>query len=131
MPRKPTRKLYRVAFAPNQNGKSREGRPCRSRSEMCSMPKGSTFRVVPPYSGLGSRPISVCEDFLRIPGLKTSSLSLRRHDPDQVPRVSPSCGRLSALLGSPHRRCAIRIISFSGGAIALEAADNEDETRER
>src|SRR2546421_1426795 len=26
---------------------------------------------------------------------------LRRHDPDQVPRVYPSCGILSALLGSP------------------------------
>jgi hypothetical protein len=131
MPRKPTRKLYRVAFAPNQNGKSREGRPCRSRSEMCSMPKGSTFRVVPPYSGLGSRPISVCDDFLRNPGLKTSSLSLRRHDPDQVPRVSPSRGRLSALLGSPHLRCAICIISFTGGAVALEAMDNGDETKTR
>src|SRR5437899_1253545 len=40
-------------------------------------------------------------DLLRIPGLKKSSRSLRRHDPDQVPRVSPSRGRLSALLGSP------------------------------
>src|SRR2546430_37108 len=39
---------------------------------------------------------------LRIPGLKTSSCSLRRYDPDQVPRVSPSRGRLSALLGSPE-----------------------------
>src|SRR2546430_75750 len=38
---------------------------------------------------------------LRFPGLKESSRSLRRHDPDQVPRVSPSRGRLSALLGSP------------------------------
>src|SRR2546422_8130388 len=38
---------------------------------------------------------------LRVPRLKTSSRSLRRYDPDQVPRVYPSCGILSALLGSP------------------------------
>src|SRR2546426_5251339 len=50
IPRNPTRKLYRVAFAPNQKGNNRDGRPCRSRSVMRSMPKGSTFRVVPPYS---------------------------------------------------------------------------------
>src|SRR3989454_4512689 len=49
IPRNPTRKLYRVAFAPNQKGNNRDGRPGRSRSVMRSMPKGSTFRVVPPY----------------------------------------------------------------------------------
>src|SRR2546427_1772504 len=103
IPRNPTRKLYRVAFAPNQKGNNRDGQPCRSRSVMRSMPKGSTFRVVPPYSAgplSGGRSVSV-SGLLRIPGLKKSSRSLRRHDPDQVPRVSPSCGRLSALLGSP------------------------------
>src|SRR2546425_13329700 len=49
---------------------------------------------------------------LRIPGLKTYSCSLRRHDPDQVPRVSPSRGRLSALLGSPWLRMRLEIIKF-------------------
>src|SRR5881409_2902037 len=32
---------------------------------------------------------------------ETTSCSLRRHDPDQVPRVYPSCGILSAPLGLP------------------------------
>src|SRR5213595_2938362 len=41
------------------------------------------------------------------PYLKTSSRSLRRHDPDQVPRVYPSRGILSALLGSPGGRCVV------------------------
>src|SRR5437660_109471 len=43
------------------------------------------------------------------PWLKTSSRSLRRHDPDQVPRVYPSCGILSALLGFDHVRPVDRI----------------------
>ena len=53
---------------------------------------------------------------LRDPWLKTSSRSLRRHDPDQVPRVYPTFGILSALLGSPHRRSGAAIISFRDGA---------------
>src|SRR5712692_7318841 len=44
IPSNPTRKLYRVTFAPNQNGNSFHGRPWRSRSEMRSMPKGSTVK---------------------------------------------------------------------------------------
>src|SRR5206468_12928812 len=35
------------------------------------------------------------------PRAENSSGSLRRHYPDRVPRVTPSRGRLSALLGSP------------------------------
>ena len=53
-----------------------------------------------------------CPRTPRDPGLKTSSCSLRRHDPDQVPRVSPSRGRLSALLGSPLLPMDLRIIKF-------------------
>src|SRR5438309_2246274 len=49
---------------------------------------------------------------LRIPWLKTSSRSLRRHDPDQVPRVYPSRGILSALLGSPGGRCVVPYIKL-------------------
>src|SRR2546428_6720089 len=41
---------------------------------------------------------------LRVPRLKTSSRSLRRYDPDQVPRVYPSCGILSALLAPRARQ---------------------------
>ena len=53
---------------------------------------------------------------LRAPWLKTSSRSLRRHDPDQVPRVYPTFGILSALPGSPHRRSGAAIINFRDGA---------------
>jgi hypothetical protein len=54
------------------------------------------------------------------PGLKTSSCSLRRHDPDQVPRVSPSRGRLSALLGSPFGGRGVCIRRFGEARLNLE-----------
>src|SRR5712692_3628840 len=51
------------------------------------------------FRGIGS---VNARKLLGVPWLKTSSNSLRRHDPDQVPRVYPSLGILSALLGSPR-----------------------------
>src|SRR2546425_1315999 len=93
IPRNPTRKLYRVAFAPNQKGNNRDGRPCRSRSLMCSMRKGSTFRVVPPYS------IGPLSGWRSVPVSEISSGSQGRNSP-RVPYAGMTRIRFQGSL--PH-----------------------------
>src|SRR3972149_2642137 len=79
-------------------------------------------RLTLPIGYFGGSPI--VRRLLGVPGLKRSSRSLRPHDRDQVPRVYPALGILSAPRGlpDPGRR---------GGVINLSQGRATDGSRSR